>query len=73
MHLSPRRSVHTVLLAGGLATKALELAGAAAAVVMTLVAVAASPVGTRRLRWSAGAGASTLTEVPTQHTSTPES
>jgi hypothetical protein len=73
VHLFPRRSVQTVLLAGGLATIALELAGAAAAGVITFVAVIASPGGSRRLRWSAGRGASTLTEVPTQRTSGPES
>ena len=38
---------------------------------MTFVAAVASPVATRRLRWPAARGASTLTEVPTQRTSHP--
>jgi hypothetical protein len=70
VHLFPRRSVQTVLLAGGLATIVLELAGAAAAVVMTFVALLPSPVASRRLRWSASPGASLLTQVPTQRTAT---
>jgi len=73
VHHFPRRSVQTVLLAGALVTIALELVGAAATVVMTVVAVVASPVATRRLRWSSCPGASVLAEVPTQRTSTPES
>ncbi|GEK20066.1 hypothetical protein [Cellulomonas xylanilytica] len=73
MHTFLRRSVQTVIFSGGLAVIALELAGAAAAVAMAVVAVAASPAATRPFRWSAHQGRSTVTEVPTQRSSTPES
>ena len=73
MHPFLRRSVQTVIITGGLAAIALELAGAAAAVAMAVVAVAAAPVATRPFRWPASRGPSSLTEVPTQRTATPES
>ncbi|KQY24178.1 hypothetical protein ASD16_01015 [Cellulomonas sp. Root485] len=73
MHPFLRRSVQTVIITGGLAAIAFELVSAAAAVAMTVLAVAASPVATRPLRWPAGRGPSALTEVPTQRHATPRS
>ena len=73
MHVFLRRSVQNLIATGGLAVIALELAGAAAAVAMTVVAVAVTPVAARPLRWPASRGPSTLTEVPTQRSATPES
>lgn len=72
MHVFFRRSMQTVIITGGLAAIALELAGAAAAVAMALAAVASSPGG-RPARWPAGRGPSTLREVPTQRTAPPRS
>ncbi|KQS99425.1 hypothetical protein [Cellulomonas sp. Leaf395] len=74
MHLFLRRSVHAVLITGGLAAIALELAGAAATVAVTVVAVAAPPVPPRRpRRWPTDRGPSALREVPTQRTASLQS
>ena len=73
MHPFFRRSVQTVIITGGLAAIALELAGAAAALAMAVVAFSADPVAPRPLRWPASRGPSLLLEVPTQRTATPES
>ena len=68
-----RRSVQRVIVTGGLAALVLELAGAAAAVAMTVVALVAPPVTGRPLRWPTSRGPSSLTEVPTQRPSSPGS
>ena len=68
MHPFFRRSVQTVIVTGGLAAIAFELVGAAAALAMTLVTVAAAPIAGRPLRWPPGRGPSALREVPTQRT-----
>ena len=73
MHTFLRRSLQTALVTGGLTATALQLAGTAAAVAMAVVAVVASPVVTHRHRWATGHRPSTITQVPTQRSATPES
>ncbi|NUU16051.1 hypothetical protein HP550_02140 [Cellulomonas humilata] len=73
MHTFLRRSLQTALATGGLAATALQLAGTAAAVAIAVVAVVASPVVTHRHRWAAGHRPSTVPQVPTQRSATPES
>ena len=73
MHVVVRRSLQTVLVTGGLAAAALQVAGAAAAVAVAVVTVAAAPVVARPLRWPTHRAPSSLTEVPTQRSAPPES
>ena len=67
-----RRSVQTVIITGGLAAIALELAGAAA-VAVAMVSAVAAPVAPARSAGRRPPRPSTLTEVPTQRTAHPES
>jgi hypothetical protein len=73
MHLVVRRSLQTVLVTGGLAATAAQLAGTAAAVAVAVVSVAAAPVVARPYRWPTSRRPSSLTEVPTQRSAPPES
>ncbi|MEZ0448152.1 hypothetical protein [Cellulomonas sp. ICMP 17802] len=73
MHTLVRRTLQTVLVTGGLAATALQLAGPAAAVAVAVVSVAAVPVAVRQPRWPAGRRPSPLREVPTQRSAPPES
>ncbi|MBO3083446.1 hypothetical protein [Cellulomonas fengjieae] len=68
-----RRSVRTMRVTGGLATLALELAGAAAAVALVVVSVASSPVSTARTahRPAVATRSPTLMMVPTQRSAPP--
>lgn len=66
MHNFLRRPVQTVLVTGGLAVIAFELAGAVTAAALAVVALASSPSTPRPSRWAAGRRPSTVTEVPTQ-------